>query len=592
MSDIYFENMLGNQRIMIGTLPTTLVAQIFVIIENKGMHLCLLGEGKKEKNGDYRSYFLCSTKDGKTLYPLPRQNLKEVLVHLKKVYAENSVRELFDGIKEEVGILGKGVRRIKLSSCLSCEIMDETINEEIDNLYVEISGIRFNLNWLICYCENGMDHRISVGISTSELTEIYKCHLLSGIQLYVNGRNNGYYAPMGFEINDETLELKGMYEEVYFLQSTKIRNLKYNTERATPLDLVDFMISGAGFRDRVTGAKEEGNKWFLVIIPILGLKIDEDFGLGSVRYIRKDNEEIQRIIGQTEGAFDCFDTFALVHIDDYTMHSAFQKAKSQIRLSITLLLNLLRDDSARYMHGLSERIVSRTMEMFDYRIELSSWFYLEQVFPRQQLFGDEKHWQNTEVSLNVEDINNLKDVEEVELQLFKAYEDPQSIQAGIFNSLKWIQKAWESDDDDDKVINAIIALEFIVASEKGVPLLTKGKRKKIQNGLLQLIIENMEDELNEEGAKKLAEKFSLNCTETPFMAKLRALITRLSIPVSEEDVNLIAKAREKRNGIVHGKQSEEITRNELRLLCEIISTIAFYKLNERIKEDGNYCELH
>lgn len=58
----------------------------------------------------------------------------------------------------------------------------------------------------------------------------------------------------------------------------------------------------------------------------------------------------------------------------------------------------------------------------------------------------------------------------------------------LFNSLKWIRRAWDAEDFDDKVIYSIIALEFIVSKEPNSPMMEKSLRKnaKVKYGKLLL----------------------------------------------------------------------------------------------------------
>lgn len=62
------------------------------------------------------------------------------------------------------------------------------------------------------------------------------------------------------------------------------------------------------------------------------------------------------------------------------------------------------------------------------------------------------------------------------------------------------------------------------------------------------------------------------------MIKLKGLIARLNIHVSEKDIELIKKAREKRNDIVHGRRSQKMLFEEVWKLCEIVSLLTFTKL--------------
>ena len=148
----------------------------------------------------------------------------------------------------------------------------------------------------------------------------------------------------------------------------------------------------------------------------------------------------------------------------------------------------------------------------------------------------------------------------------------------LFNSLKWIRKSWDTNDFDDKIINAIIALEFIVSKEKNVEMMDKSTRKKCKEAIKDVILEKVN--LDEEGyLKNIFEKFDRAYTETPFMLKLTNLINRLNIPISKDEFTLISNARKQRNGIIHGKDDMILPTDEVFRLLQCISKIAFYKIN-------------
>ena len=110
-------------------------------------------------------------------------------------------------------------------------------------------------------------------------------------------------------------------------------------------------------------------------------------------------------------------------------------------------------------------------------------------------------------------------------------------------------------------------------------MLNKPTRKKCKNAIKEILKElYIPKEEVEELEKNVCEKFDRTYTETPFMLKLRNLVNRLNIPIHETEFELIDKARKHRNGIIHGG-NDSIKMNDIYKLCEVISKIAFYKIN-------------
>ena len=140
--------------------------------------------------------------------------------------------------------------------------------------------------------------------------------------------------------------------------------------------------------------------------------------------------------------------------------------------------------------------------------------------------------------------------------------------------MKWIRKSWESHNTDDKIISIIISLEFIVSTEKLPPILEKKLRKEYK----AVLSEKFSEHFQPKDVEGLLNKFDQTYTEPPFMKKLSALIERLCIPITNEERELIIKARKLRNNIIHGKQQEDMSSRELLLLCETVSRIAIYKI--------------
>jgi len=145
--------------------------------------------------------------------------------------------------------------------------------------------------------------------------------------------------------------------------------------------------------------------------------------------------------------------------------------------------------------------------------------------------------------------------------------------------LKWIRRAWDADDYDDKVIYAIIALEFIISKEPNVPMMEKSIRKKCKGEIRKIIDAIKSTQIDKTlYSKQVCDKFDRAFTETPFMGKLRNLIDRLSIPVSSAEMELIVRCRKQRNEIVHGSNDSQLPTDDIYRLCECIGRIAFYKL--------------
>ncbi|MCB2291900.1 hypothetical protein LGK97_19575 [Clostridium sp. CS001] len=181
---------------------------------------------------------------------------------------------------------------------------------------------------------------------------------------------------------------------------------------------------------------------------------------------------------------------------------------------------------------------------------------------------------------NTSTILALNDSEKIELMMIKLAEAEDKNVLPLFNALKWVRKAWDSTDEDDQIIYSIIALEFVVSGEKGEPLIEKSKRKLIKKDLEQSLRSHYDCSGKLEGLiAKVLDEFDHAYSDTPFFVKLQILIKRLEIELSDDYIDLIKTARTKRNDIIHGRNSGDISYHNVKRLCQIVSQITFSKIN-------------
>ena len=243
------------------------------------------------------------------------------------------------------------------------------------------------------------------------------------------------------------------------------------------------------------------------------------------------------------------------------------------------MVNVLKDDSINCIHAMGKYLQNVNIHEFAHKVNLSSLIYVESPQTNAKLSCNLTEPDNeNNLTVSTAFLAQKDEIEKAELLLIKANGTNDKEITPLFNSLKWIRKAWDTNSYDDKIINAIIALEFIVSKEKNVPMMEKSLRKKCKRAIEE-IIQQVEGLDNKDDFTKAAlEKFDRTYTETPFIMKLRNLIERLEIPISKKDMELIINAREKRNGLIHGKNDSQLPTDDIFRLCECISKIAFYKI--------------
>lgn len=146
-----------------------------------------------------------------------------------------------------------------------------------------------------------------------------------------------------------------------------------------------------------------------------------------------------------------------------------------------------------------------------------------------------------------------------------------------------------------------MALEFIVNGEKGSNIfdeyaqkfslqkITKKRRQELISGVYEKAkIESIEGfseenlaDLNESVRKMIQSKLN----ESSFGTKLDSLINRLTIPISEDEKELLKKARSIRNELIHGIDMSAISTLEIKKLCGITSRVLIYKLIDALNKE-------
>lgn len=312
----------------------------------------------------------------------------------------------------------------------------------------------------------------------------------------------------------------------------------------------------------------------------MGLEITNSFGVGCVEFFTKEDQSISRIL-DFEDNFRAYKTFALVHVNSEKMYLAFQIGKQQIEQTLDLLINLLKDDSLFSIHSLGNHLLSRDIDFFERKVELAPWVYIETPFNDAHIsYNFQETGNPSPLQVSGIFLELIPEIKKAELLLIKATGTNDEEITPLFNSLKWIRKSWEASKFEDKIINIIIALEFIVSKEPNVPMMSKSLRKACIKAIKEVITSFEGDvDCNPAFLNDISVKFHRAYTETPFMVKLKSLIDRLGIPVTENEYELIALARKHRNDIIHGRNSTLLPTDDIYRLCECVGRIALYKID-------------
>ena len=539
-------------------------------------HLIVL----RSKSND--NHFLIAASKNKNICPVSIQDVDLIKDSLKKLTFPNETQIFFSNFVDSVSSFKEDIETVALNEFVF--VLTKTNSEEISDsqnvIEIEFCKKTKLVPEKFCFgAFDGLNMQINFELTFEQLSLIKNWGILSPIKVFVEHKLCGEFSVQEVIPSlDNKLSIICETKIASILKRRKTGWMK--TEKINPIELTDFLVSESGMYNTVSFP--EGyltNRWYIIAMPVDGVKIVTDLGIGNVHFCNIKNDEISKIC-EFIPDFNNYESFAFVYVNSDKLHNAFMQAKKQIEQSVDLLVNLLKDDSIYDMHAISNSVCKRNITSLEQKVKLAEWIYIE-----MPLLGAKFGYKITSkdivgTPLISRDFENIKDeLTKIELLLLKANGTIDKDITPLLNSLKWIRRAWDADDFDDKVIYAIIALEFIVSKESNVPMLDKPLRKKCKGAIRKILTATDNIETNSIlFQQNVCDKFDRSYTETPFMLKLRNLINRLNIPVTEEEFELIETARKRRNGIVHGDSVVNIPDDDIYMLCECISKIAFYKL--------------
>lgn len=98
-------------------------------------------------------------------------------------------------------------------------------------------------------------------------------------------------------------------------------------------------------------------------------------------------------------------------------------------------------------------------------------------------------------------------------------------------------------------------------------------------------MENVDPQFLKKFEEDMNGYIAIKLSEASFNSKLQRMLARLNVPITEEEMALIAFFRRKRNSMIHGKGMDEIKEIDIKKMIGIVSRIITYKLQELLEGD-------
>lgn len=583
MEKLYYID-LFNQTINFLKTTCSVSIQFYIKLstgKERRIFLLKVGCGKEFISTD--RYILVGFDDKQqTIIPLRNKEIEEIIELVKQVDIDQNYKQLFMNVKSVNYDDLTGLCSINQN--LSIFATHKGKNSSGSLIKVSIVADEKIVPSRFCFSAiNRLDQNAYIEIKSLPYEKYYSSHLLDRISFYLGQTLVGKLIVEKLKFDNKMIKLRCSVYEASILKNTSTSKLI--ARNVNVFDMMELNMKTAGLDEisiNIPDQLPSIYRWYTVIMPIINLDIAEEFGVGNIRFLKSTNQAVQILHNHVNNTSEEINRcYAKVYVNEYTFYNAIIKAKAQINQALDFIINIARDDSFYSCHGLSNKVVEKDISYFSAKAELEKWVYIVDSFNDQSIiFNAECINTNSDIQISKGVIEALSELEKFELMMIKLAEHENKETEPMFNALKWIRKAWDSSDKDDQIINSIIALEFVVASEKNQPLLKKSHKRVIKKTIEKEIREHCTEEADiDKLIENVNQKFDFVCSDTPFFVKLNSLISRLNIPVSSDNIALIKTARTKRNDIVHGRSSENLSLNNIRTLCEVISVITFYKLN-------------
>ena len=390
---------------------------------------------------------------------------------------------------------------------------------------------------------------------------------------------------------------------IEIMQSSQCKNLMFENI-SNPFSVMDFVVnySDSDIKEVVyPNSDEKSVHNYIVVGELKNIEIDiEDCIIGNVRVGNSIDvsEQFEKSVADLQ---EKSITVVWVDIKADSLYNAFSAGKKLLVSAAEFLSFMIKNDMYTDWFG----AVETDSKVWDIRshspkISLGPVFYIENCILGDALtITDENRSIPDRIKLD-EKAEYLFEYDWIE-SFFRELEAANKKVLRLQYALNWIVQAWNTEDIYDRVIYCSMALEFIVNGEKGRNIFdeyaakagrdsfTKSERKALINSIIEKIhieqtdgfLQDHLDAINESIGKMVRSRL----TEVSFGSKLDLLISRLHIPISGEERELLNKARKIRNELIHGLDMSGISTLEIKKLCGVTSRILMYKLMDILRKE-------
>lgn len=346
-------------------------------------------------------------------------------------------------------------------------------------------------------------------------------------------------------------------------------------------DALYFLASYAGYKPKFHGPLQPNleSRDFKVIFPIEGLKVPCDFKVENVLFTPNLSKELsdQAKNGKTlsKAPWSTASTFLVVILEADDYYEALVNAERlaatavnwvQFRTDITTpcvieegrvntIYYSLRKNFSRCRHIRYGLVIEQATGG-------SAFCLLDERAGHALVF---KHDPN----------DFLEPLAWIWNRLRQSVDGQESDVQNLYQALNWLMRSFETESPIDNLLQLWIALEFICSKEK-VP-------KTIQKENLRMCITSIENLSIPEDEKRSVIESVRDVNNPSLMKKWNHLVSRLGVKLTEREKELISKLRSERNKVMHGKETVELSIEEVEKFRSILERVFLLKVTHLLK---------
>ena len=357
-----------------------------------------------------------------------------------------------------------------------------------------------------------------------------------------------------------------------------------------------FLLRSAGWKPEklhFEGLDFTGKHPYSISVIIQNIEAREPFGVGDIEFVLLERETKKRLESANLDLGKNWEqkVWARTYVTATDFYDTQACGLANVDSAIDLMTSL-KCDSRPFVFLNGEVVPINWCKSDGFpNIKRGPWVYIDAV-------GTESFILNNLDTVNVHEklevgmpfMTRLNEVENIQVLLQKPLEKRSDQERGIVYALHWLRRAWDVDNQEDKLIYLWNAIEFIVAGAKLPRLFKNGELESIKKSIEHIDFTQLISSVEEDNAvlktrriQEVVDNVIKQLNDPPLMMKLSSLrdkantnikvIDKNAVSINDNEWEVIEKSRRKRNELIHGKSAINFDEEEANKLAYIVGKI-------------------